>query len=191
MKVRWQAGLLARDDGRPPPLPGPRGPVGTLAEAASLTVAGQPRILTGFPCTCRTIRAKRIRPFSFGRGVSGGRKAGRAEAFRPPPPERARRPNRKKAPALWRSYEPGFITTRIMAAPPNPRRCCGWQKAQAGILASGSTYSRRPSRRSRRQWPLVPLSSPVTVAGPRRNFTGFPAPRTEGLCTQLISEKAT
>ncbi len=189
MKVSRQAGLLARDDGRPPPLPGPRGPVGTLAEAASLTVAGQPRILTGFPCTCRTIRAERFRRFGFGCGVSRGRKAGRAGAFRSP--GRGAEAEPKKAPALWRCYEPGFITTRIMAAPPKPRRRCGWQKAQAGILASGSFYSRRPSRRSRRQWPLVPLSSPVTVAGPRRNLTGFPAPRTEGPCTQLISEKAT
>ena len=48
----------------------------------------------------------------------------------------------------------------------------GHRQLQVGLLAPGSTYS-RPLPGGIRQW-LQPLSSPVTVAGPRRILTGFP-----------------
>ncbi len=48
----------------------------------------------------------------------------------------------------------------------------GHRQLQVGLLAPGSTYS-RPLPGGIRRW-LQPLSSPVTVAGPRRILTGFP-----------------
>ena len=63
-----------------------------------------------------------------------------------------------------------------MRATPFHEGISAWRSA-TGLLADGPTSRAFPATR-RHQWRFLRLASPITVAGPRRIFTGFPSPPT-------------
>src|SRR5450755_539730 len=63
-----------------------------------------------------------------------------------------------------------------MRATPFREGILAW-RSEAGLLAYGPTSRAFPVA-ARHQWLVLRLASPITVAGPRRIFTGFPSPPT-------------